>query len=136
MIEADPCSEHCPSRDLISLVGDKWTLLVMRAVSEGIRRNGDLKRRVEGISQKMLTQTLRGLERNGLVARHDMQTVPPHVEYTLTPLGTSLRTALIEIDRWLESNLGAFVQARCAFERADGRKAKRARPACDHAGAI
>jgi len=113
----DPCNEHCPSRDLIGLVGDKWTLLVMRAVGEGIRRNGDLKRRVEGISQKMLTQTLRGLERNGLVARRDMQTVPPHVEYTLTPLGTSLRAALSEIDRWLEANLEAFKQARCAFER-------------------
>jgi len=84
----------------------------------------------------MLTQTLRGLERNGLVARHDMQTVPPHVEYTLTPLGTSLRTALIEIDRWLESNLGAFVQARCAFERADNRNGRRGRTAREHVGTI
>jgi len=120
MNRADPCNAHCPSRDLISLVGDKWTLLVMRAVGEGIRRNGDLKRRVEGISQKMLTQTLRGLERNGLVARRDLQTVPPHVEYSLTPLGTSLRAALSEIDRWLETNIDAFNEARCSFERTRG----------------
>ena len=112
----DPCAAHCPSRDLIDLVGDKWTLLVMRAVGEGVHRNGALKRRIEGISQKMLTQTLRGLERNGLVARTDRQTVPPHVDYALTPLGLSLRAALSEIDRWLENNGAAFVSARRAFE--------------------
>ena len=118
--ETNPCAAHCPSRDLIDLVGDKWTLLVMRAVGEGLHRNGELKRHIEGISQKMLTQTLRGLERNGLVARHDMQTVPPHVEYALTELGTSLRAALSEIDRWLDANIDAFMKARCDFERQRG----------------
>ena len=118
-LPADPCAAHCPSRDLIDLVGDKWTLLVMRAVGEGIRRNGELKRRIEGISQKMLTQTLRGLERNGLVARTDLQTVPPHVEYRLTALGASLGTALSGIDRWLEANIDAFMEARRAFESKD-----------------
>lgn len=115
--QPDPCHEHCPSRDLIDLIGDKWTLLVLRAVGEGIARNGALRRRVEGISQKMLTQTLRGLERNGLVIRHDLHTVPPHVEYRLSNLGDSLRSVLGGIDGWLEAHMADFVEARRAFER-------------------
>lgn len=113
-ILADPCSARCPSRDLIDVIGDKWTLLVLRMVGHGIARNGELKRRIEGISQKMLTQTLRGLERNGLIDRHDLQTVPPHVEYRLTSLGSSLRVALASLDHWLEDNVVAFVAARAA----------------------
>ena len=113
MSEADPCSARCPSRAFIELIGDKWTLLVLRAVGEGVHRNGALKRRVEGISQKMLTQTLRALESNGLVARIDRQTVPPHVDYALTELGLSLREVLGGIDTWLETHMADYLASRC-----------------------
>ena len=118
---ADPCSAHCPSRAFIELIGDKWTLLVMRAVGEGVHRNGALKRRVEGISQKMLTQTLRALEANGLIVRTDHGSVPPRVDYALTDLGLSLREVLAGIDRWLEDHMGDYLANRCAAAR-DGQK--------------
>ena len=85
----DPCDADCPSRDLLDLIGDRWSLLIMLVIGQGFHRNGEIRRRVGGISQKMLTQTLRALEANGLVARHDFATVPPHVEYRLTPLGVA-----------------------------------------------
>lgn len=111
----DPCEAHCPSRDLLDLIGDRWSLLILLVVGQGVRRNGELKRRIGGISQKMLTQTLRALEANGLVARHDFATVPPHVEYELTPLGVSLGDALGPLFQWIEGSYPAVVQARTTF---------------------
>lgn len=105
-VRPDPNPLHmaCPSRRLIELIGDKWALLVMPALKDGPRRNGELMRMIEGISQKMLTQTLRDLENAGLVERRVFEVVPPHVEYRLTRLGRSLGVTLKGIDRWMEAN--------------------------------
>ncbi len=93
---------------VIELVGDKWALLILYALRSGPRRNGELTRVVEGVSQKMLTQTLRKLSASGLVERRDMRTVPPHVEYALTPLGQSLDGVMRSLDTWFEQQLAIF----------------------------
>jgi DNA-binding HxlR family transcriptional regulator len=100
----NPLHLACPSRKLIELIGDKWALLVMPALKDGPKRNCELMRLVEGVSQKMLTQTLRQLEEAGLVRRNVFDVVPPHVEYELTELGRSLGQALKGLDRWMEMN--------------------------------
>ena len=111
----DPCEADCPSRDLLDLIGDRWSLLIMLVIGQGFHRNGEIRRRVGGISQKMLTQTLRALEANGLVARHDFATVPPHVEYRLTPLGVSLGHAVGPMFQWIEASYPAVLRARAAY---------------------
>ncbi len=108
----DPCDAGCPSRELLDLIGDRWSLLVMLVIAQGAHRNGELKRRVQGISQKMLTQTLRALEVNGLILRKDFGTVPPHVEYSLTPLGISLEHALTPLFHWVQERFPEVAQAR------------------------
>ena len=113
--KVDPCDAGCPSRDILDLIGDRWSLLLLLVIAQGHHRNGELKRRIGGISQKMLTQTLRALEANGLVERRDFQTVPPHVEYHLTPLGQSLGEAVGPLFGWIEREFGAVVAAREAF---------------------
>ena len=115
MDAVDPREANCPSRDILDLIGDRWSLLILLVIAQGYHRNGALKRRVEGISQKMLTQTLRALEANGLVERRDFQTVPPHVEYHLTALGVSLAAALKPLFDWIEGHFAAVVAAREAF---------------------
>lgn len=101
---ADVYVAACPSRIALELIASKWTLLIMPALSTGRMRNNELLRRIGGVSQKMLTQTLRNLERAGLVQRFDYQTVPPQVEYGLTPLGRSLSKTLTTLDRWVEKH--------------------------------
>lgn len=90
----DPLNAECPSRQVLDLVADKWAVLVIAAIAEGHHRNGQLLRRIGGISQKALTRSLRDLAYNGLVYRHDFAEVPPRVEYTLTPTGQSLQPLL------------------------------------------
>lgn len=94
----------CPSRRALELISGKWVPLVLPALAHGPLRNNELLRKLDGISQKMMTQTLRELERHGLVLREDMRTVPPHVRYHLTELGKSLNGALVALDRWAESH--------------------------------
>lgn len=101
---ADVYSASCPSRRALELIANKWALLVIPALRAGPQRNSELLRKIGGVSQKMLTQTLRELEQNGLVLREDHQTVPPHVEYRLSELGRSLSKTLIAVDRWAEAN--------------------------------
>lgn len=101
---ADVFNAGCPSRRVLELVADKWSLLVIPALRGGPLRNNELLRRVGGISQKMLTQTLRDLERHQLVLRTDHGTVPPHVEYELSELGRSLSRVLLAVDRWVEDH--------------------------------
>ena len=97
----DPWSDTCPSRDVIGLLASKWVLLLIPLLRRGPQRNGELMRGIAGVSQKMLTQTLRDLERHGLVARRDYAEVPPRVEYTLTPLGDSLAKTITALDDWV-----------------------------------
>ncbi|MFK0278214.1 winged helix-turn-helix transcriptional regulator [Ensifer sp. NPDC090286] len=100
----DVFDASCSARHALELISTKWAILIMSALAAGPMRNGPLLRKVEGISQKMLTQTLKDLERNGLVQRHDQQTNPPHVEYSLSAVGLSLSETLISLDRWAERN--------------------------------
>jgi DNA-binding HxlR family transcriptional regulator len=102
---------NCPSRRLLSTVSGKWSLLVIDALGDGPMRTGALKRRIDGISQKMLTETLRDLENLNLVNRHSKDTIPPHVEYGLTDLGLALCELVCRIDRWVEQN---FDELTCA----------------------
>jgi DNA-binding HxlR family transcriptional regulator len=99
----DPYASGCPSRDVLDRIGDKWTVLVLSELADaGPRRFTALRNRLAGVSEKMLTQTLRALERDGLVTRTVYPTVPPRVEYELTTLGETLR------DRSPHSSSGRF----------------------------
>jgi len=111
-MKCDVMNEACPSRAVLDRIADKWTALIIYALSDGTLRYGELQRRVGGITQKMLTQTLRSLEADGLVDRRVHPVVPPMVEYTLTPLGRSLREPLGAIRRWAERNLPKMMEAR------------------------
>lgn len=104
----------CPSRRALNVIADKWTVLVVRALESGPERYEQLRRRVQGISKKMLTQTLRELESNGLVQRTVYEVVPPHVEYALTPLGETLRAPLQALTLWATDHLEAVERARRA----------------------
>lgn len=107
----------CSARHALELIASKWSVLILSALAEQPMRNGALLKRIDGISQKMLTQTLRELERNGLVVRQDMKTVPPHVTYHLSAVGASLSTALIALDRWAEQNFPELDRARERYDR-------------------
>jgi DNA-binding HxlR family transcriptional regulator len=100
----DPWAEACPSREVLGTLASKWVLLVIPLLRVKPLRNNDLMRRIPGISQKMLTQTLRDLESKRLVERHDFQEVPPRVEYALTALGRSLEKAIKTFDEWVIAN--------------------------------
>jgi len=108
----DPLNQECPSRAVIDLLADKWAVLVLTAVDGGAHRNGQLMRRVGGISQKALTRTLRDLERNGLVDRQDFAQVPPRVEYRLTPVGQTLRPVLGQLCQWAIEHMDDIARAR------------------------
>ena len=106
--------QHCESRQALDRIADKWTCLVVYALVDGPARHGQLRRRIEGVSQKMLTQTLRSMEADGLVERTVIDVIPPHVEYALTPLGRTLIEPLTAICRWAMDHLPDLQQARAA----------------------
>ena len=110
--KCDVMNPDCPSRKVLERIADKWTSLVIYALAEGTMRYGELQRRVGGVSQKMLTQTLRSLEQDGLVARKIYPVVPPMVEYSLTPLGKTLIEPLTAIRRWAEQHLPKLLENR------------------------
>lgn len=103
--------------EVIARIGDKWTVMVCGHLSEGTHRFNALKHRIPGISHRMLTVTLRGLERDGLVTRTAYATVPPKVEYRLTPLGQSLTGPLATLASWARENRPALESARAEFDR-------------------
>src|ERR671936_2793659 len=96
---------QCPSRLVLDRIADKWTALIIQILAQGTRRYATLQREIGGISQKMLTQTLRSLERDGLVQRTVYPVVPPKVEYALTRLGRTLIEPLQSLCRWSEKHL-------------------------------
>lgn len=104
MPKANPFNPSCPSQDILALIGGKWSMLVLCTLRAGPRRTHEIKRRLEGVSSKVLTQTLRELERHGIVRRRDFGEVPPRVEYDLTALGRSLATLIVSIEAWVEAN--------------------------------
>jgi DNA-binding HxlR family transcriptional regulator len=113
--------QNCESRQTLDRVADKWSALVVYALVRGPHRHGRLRREIDGISQKMLTQTLRSMERDGLVTRRVIDQVPPHVEYELTPLGRTLTEPLVAICRWSMDHLPDVQQARAAYDAAEAR---------------
>jgi DNA-binding HxlR family transcriptional regulator len=102
---------------VLSRVGDKWTVLVIMLLGDGPRRFNELKRMIGGISQRMLTLTLRGLERDGLVTRTVFPTVPPRVDYELTDLGRGLAQPVMALGNWARQHLPDIENARHAFDR-------------------
>ena len=112
----DPYVRDCPSRRLLDRIGDRWTVLIVGALDQGPRRFGELATEVDGVSQKMLTQTLRSLERDGFVSRTAYAVVPPHVEYELTDLGRSLQGPLGALERWAVDNMDAVVTRQLAYD--------------------
>ena len=107
---------ECPGHQLLATLSDKWVTLTLAALAEGPRRSGEVSRIVAGASQKMLTQTLRKLEREGLVVRTVRSGFPAHVDYQLTPLGTSILPVQQAIKAWAEANIDAVERARAAYD--------------------
>lgn len=113
---ADAYLAACPSRQILDVLANKWTLLVMGALGAGPLRFGELRRRLDGITQKMLTQTLRTLERDGLVTRTVYPTIPPRVDYASTELGRSVTGLLDSIRVWSEEHIDTVLDARDAYD--------------------
>ncbi|MEU2438346.1 helix-turn-helix domain-containing protein [Streptomyces rubradiris] len=108
--------DPCRTREVLDIVGDKWSLLVVRHLSQGPRRFTELKRVVDGISQRMLTVTLRDLERDGILTRTVRNVMPPHVSYELTPMGRTLRQATAPLLEWSVLHLPKIDAARAAYD--------------------
>src|ERR1700753_3773655 len=121
MLAGDPYNANCPTRRILDRIGDRWTVLIIGALGEDDLRFSELRRRIEGVSQKMLTQTLRGLERDGLVRRTAYPEVPVRVEYTLTEAGHSLREPLRALEEWSITHLGDVSASQEAYDHADHR---------------
>lgn len=109
-------SAGCRPREVLDIVGDKWSLLVVRNLKDGPRRFTELKRAVEGISQRMLTVTLRSLERDGILTRTVRNVMPPNVSYELTPMGLGLREATAPLLEWSLANLALIDAARAEYD--------------------
>ena len=105
-------NQQCGSQQVLGLIADRWTALVIHALANGTQRYSQLQRTIGGVSQKMLTQTLRNLERHGLVERRVYPVVPPKVEYRLTPLGRTLIEPLRALCEWAEKHLKDLEGAR------------------------
>lgn len=113
-------ASDCPTRQILDRIGDKWTPLVIGLLEDGkTMRFSELRHNINGISQKMLTQTLRNLERDGLVTRKVYAEVPPRVEYTLTELGDTLAEPLRVIRDWAEANIEAVTEAQIEYDQRD-----------------
>lgn len=116
---------NCHARDVLARVGDTWSVYVIHMLGDAkTLRFNELRREVDGISQRMLTVTLRGLERDGLVARTVYPEVPPRVEYTLTPLGATLRQLIRGLVAWSGAHLGEVDAARAAYDARHGPPAR------------
>jgi len=108
----DLFSERCPSREVLEHLTSRWGALIMVALSRGTRRFSELRREIRGINERMLALTLRRLESDGLVARESFPVVPPHVEYSLTPMGREAAERVGGLFDWIEENLPRILDAR------------------------
>ncbi|WP_232667477.1 winged helix-turn-helix transcriptional regulator [Pseudonocardia sp. TRM90224] len=106
----------CPSRTSLARIANKWTAMIVSVLGDGRMRFGDLRSAVEGISGKVLTDTLRDLERDGLVERRAYAEVPPRVEYELTALGRTLHGPLLVLSRWAEEHIAEVLVARQSYD--------------------
>ena len=105
---------------ILQRIGDKWSILIVMILARGPRRFNELKRTIDGISQRMLTVTLRSLEEDGIVIRTIYPEIPPRVEYQLTELGLSLLTQLMELASWADSHSNEIIKARKKYQRRAG----------------
>ena len=106
----------CASRTVLEVVANKWTHMVVCTLRDGPKRFGEIRRRLEGVTQKMLTQTLRTLERDGLVTRTQYPTIPPRVDYELTELGQDVVVLLDAVIRWSEDHALDITAARARYD--------------------
>ena len=113
---AGPAVDTCRARDVLDRIGDKWSVYVIGLLGDGPRRFTDLLRTIDGISQRMLTVTLRGLERDGIVTRTVYPVVPPRVEYDLTPSGHTLLVTVRELIAWADEHTGDIDAARVRYD--------------------
>ena len=114
----DRAREDCRAvSSILARIGDKWSVLIIVLLGDGSKRFNEIKRMVGGISQRMLTLTLRGLERDGLVKRTQFPTIPPRVDYELTQLGRSLWEAVKPLGQWARGHVTHITRARAAFDK-------------------
>ena len=115
----DPFQALCPTRRVLDRIGDTWAVLILIALDDGTLRFNELRRRIENISQKMLSQTLKSLERDGLVRREVFATVPVTVEYSLTELGRTLAQTVNQLTLWAEAHIGEVEAAQQRYDRGE-----------------
>jgi DNA-binding HxlR family transcriptional regulator len=114
----DVFAENCPTRMVLDRLADKWAVLILDRLSTGPVRFNHLRRDIEGVSQKVLSQTLKRLERDGLISRHAFATVPVTVEYALTPLGHTLGDTIAALAHWAEQNMPGVLAAQQLYDAA------------------
>jgi DNA-binding HxlR family transcriptional regulator len=111
-------ARDCPSREILNHVCSRWGVLVLVVLLDGMHRFSELRRKIGGVSEKMLSQTLQSLEQDGFLDRKALPVVPPHVEYSLTPLGVEVAKQVDGLTTWIEQNLPRIMEARQAREAA------------------
>ena len=114
----NPYEKNCPTRMVLDRIADKWTVLILGLLSDQPVRFNSLRRAIEGLSQKVLSQVLKELERDGLVRRKAFPTVPVTVEYSITPLGRTLATTIGALTQWAEDNVEAVLRSRKRYDEA------------------
>ncbi len=112
----NPYDPDCPTRALLDRIGDQWTVLIVGVLGDGPLRFTEIGKRVRGISQKVLTQTLRSLVRDGILTRTAYPEIPPHVEYELTALGRNLAEPLAMLDKWARVHMGEVLDSRKSYD--------------------
>ncbi len=117
-------AERCPIRDVLDRLSDRWTVLILEELAHGTLRFGEIKKRITDISPRMLSQTLRYLEQDGIIRREAFATIPPRVEYTLTSLGTSFLSVVDQMVQWANTNQAAVRAARQAYIAPESYEAK------------
>ena len=115
----DPFNAQCPTRRVLERIGDKWAVLILILLEKETLRFNELRRRIDSISQKMLSQTLKSLERDGLISRRAFPTVPVTVEYALTPLGRQLAGTVQALTLWAEAHIGEVEEAQRRYDRGE-----------------
>ena len=116
LVRGNLFAADCPSRQVLDRIGDRWSVLVVRVLADGTLRHGEIAARIGGITPKMLTQTLRGLERDGLVSRTAYAEIPPRVDYALTDLGRDLVSLMGALEDWAETHIEDVDAARTAYD--------------------
>jgi len=119
-VKADVYEKNCPSRQVLDRIGDTWSVLIVVSLAQGPQRYTELAKRIGGVTPKMLTQTLRGLERDGLISRAVQAVVPPRVDYALTDLGYSLLELVSALEKWAEMHIDDVQLARADYDRLRG----------------